>query len=167
VRGDERSPPPSPSQTCEAPYQEVVMEQQKLVRDFSQLRLPRPRAEWQVARPQTDRLLRLRTSMDALVHDFNTALDETTAGSNSSDRSNTARRKTWKRRCKSTSNLAQVGQAASEDSSSSVDNFGLVSKDQGTSSLQFSDSDLEGGGGGGGPTLVRSTRNRLSRLHGL
>ncbi len=34
-------------------------------------------------------------------------------------------------------------------------------------SLQFSDSDLEGGGGGGGPTLVRSTRNRLSRLHGL
>jgi hypothetical protein len=31
--------------------------------------------------------------MDALVHDFNTALDETTAGSNSSDRSNTARRK--------------------------------------------------------------------------
>jgi hypothetical protein len=32
-------------------------------------------------------------------------------------------------------------------------------------SLQFSDSDLEGGGGG--PTLVRSTRNRLSRLHGL
>ncbi len=57
------------------------------------LRLPRPRAEWQAARPQTDRLLRLRTSMDALVHDFNTALDETTAGSNSSERSNTARRK--------------------------------------------------------------------------
>jgi hypothetical protein len=33
--------------------------------------------------------------MDALVHDFNTALDET-AGSNSSERSTTARRKVRK-----------------------------------------------------------------------
>lgn len=103
--------------------------------------------------------------MDALVHDFNTALDET-AGSNSSERSLTGRRKTWKRRCKSTSNLAQVGQNLSEDSSSSVDNFGLVCRDRGTSSLQFSDSDLEAQQLQQQSSLVRTSRNRLSRLNG-
>ena len=90
--------------------------------------------------------------MDQLVHDFNTALDET-AGSNSSSRSSASRRKvitylesicdayclvfqSWKRRCKSTSNL-NTGNNISDDSSSSVDNIGLLSRDRGTSSLQF------------------------------
>ena len=52
--------------------------------------------------------------------------------------------KAWKRRCKSTSNLT-LGNCnnISDDSSSSVDNVGLLSRDRGTSSLQFSDSDLE------------------------
>ena len=69
----------------------------------------------------------------------------------------------WKRRCKSTSNLAHTGQAMSDDSSSSVDNVGLLSRDRGTSSLQFSDSDIEVGPGME-TELVRSGRNRQSRM---
>lgn len=113
----------------------------------------------------TDRLLRFRPSghtMDQLVQDFNTALDET-AGSNSSSRSTTSRRKAWKRRCKSTSNLLLAGQNVSDDSSSSVDNVGLLSRDRGTSSLQFSDSDIEVGPGME-TELARNARNRQSRL---
>lgn len=63
----------------------------------------------------------------------------------------------WKRRCKSTSNLLLAGQNMSDDSSSSVDNVGLLSRDRGTSSLQFSDSDIEVG-------PDRGARNRQSRL---
>ena len=37
----------------------------------------------------------------------------------------------------------------SDDSSSSLDNVGLLSRDRGTSSLQLSDSDPEGAGGCG------------------
>ena len=48
----------------------------------------------------------------------------------------------------------------SDDSSSSVDNIGLLSRDRGTSSLQLSDSDLDVNA-----TLVRSSRHRVSRLH--
>jgi len=100
--------------------------------------------------------------MDQLVHDFNTALDET-AGSNSSSRSSASRRKSWKRRCKSTSNL-NTGNNISDDSSSSVDNIGLLSRDRGTSSLQFSDSDLEASGSIG--TMVRQGRSRTKRGRG-
>jgi len=99
-------------------------------------------------------------AMEGLVQDFNTALDET-AGSHSSERS-TGRRKAWKRRCKSTSNLVHaVNHNLSEDSSSSLDNFGLLSRDRGTSSLQLSDSDLDG-------FPRASRRNRLggtARVH--
>jgi len=104
--------------------------------------------------------------MDQLVNDFNTALDET-AGSNGSTRSGISRRKAWKRRCKSTSNLLLAGQNVSDDSSSSVDNVGLLSRERGTSSLQFSDSDLEMG-----PAQVqvqvqggRQGRSRAPRIH--
>ena len=69
----------------------------------------------------------------------------------------------WKRRCKSTSNLLHAGQNMSDDSSSSVDNVGLLSRDRGTSSLQFSDSDIEVGPGME-TELVRSARNRQSRM---
>ena len=119
-------------------------------------------------------------SMDQLVHDFNTALDET-GGSNSSSRSSASRRKVspvptlqlflylglyplqaWKRRCKSTSNLT-FGQNISDDSSSSVDNVGLLSRDRGTSSLQFSDSDLDTPAY---PGLARTGRNRTKRGRG-
>jgi len=100
--------------------------------------------------------------MDQLVHDFNTALDET-AGSNSSSRSSASRRKSWKRRCKSTSNL-NTGNNISDDSSSSVDNIGLLSRDRGTSSLQFSDSDLEAPGSMG--TMARQGRSRTKRGRG-
>ena len=51
----------------------------------------------------------------------------------------------------------------SDDSSSSVDNVGLLSRDRGTSSLQFSDSDIEVGPGME-TELVRSGRNRQSRM---
>ena len=69
----------------------------------------------------------------------------------------------WKRRCKSTSNLLHAGQNMSDDSSSSVDNVGLLSRERGTSSLQFSDSDIEVMGPGMETELVRSARNRQSR----
>ena len=68
----------------------------------------------------------------------------------------------WKRRCKSTSNLT-FGQNISDDSSSSVDNVGLLSRDRGTSSLQFSDSDLDTPVY---PGLVRTGRNRTKRGRG-
>ena len=118
--------------------------------------------------------------MDQLVHDFNTALDET-GGSNSSSRSSASRRKVsshiallssylpttvqaWKRRCKSTSNLTfGTGNNISDDSSSSVDNVGLLSRDRGTSSLQFSDSDLDTPAY---PGLARTGRNRTKRGRG-
>ena len=100
-------------------------------------------------------------AMDQLVNDFNTALEET-AGSNGSARSNVSRRKAWKRRCKSTTNLLLAGQNMSDDSSSSVDNVGLLSRERGTSSLQFSDSDLEAAPAGLG---ARAGRSRQSRLH--
>jgi len=130
------------------------MEQHHLATEFAQLRLPHNR--------HIDRLQRFRLSglsrhnMDELVQDLNNALDET-AGSTSSNRSAASRRKTWKRKCKSTSNLVMN---FSDDSSSSVDNIGLLSRDRGTSSLQLSDSDLDISG-----TLVRSSRHRVSRLH--
>eukprot|EP00092_Neocalanus_flemingeri_P035819 GFUD01038999.1.p1 GENE.GFUD01038999.1~~GFUD01038999.1.p1 ORF type:complete len:505 (-),score=210.55 GFUD01038999.1:133-1647(-) len=139
------------------------MEQRNLANKFAQLRLPRVLTGQ--GTPNTDRLLRFRPSghtMDQLVQDFNTALDET-AGSNSSSRSTTSRRKAWKRRCKSTSNLLLAGQNMSDDSSSSVDNVGLLSRDRGTSSLQFSDSDIEVGPGME-TELVRSGKIRQSRL---
>ncbi|XP_023327195.1 uncharacterized protein LOC111700497 [Eurytemora carolleeae] len=142
------------------------MDQQRLERDFSQLKFPvfdwtratnwsQPSAD--LAHSAVDRQRRFSDrlrpySMEGLVQDFNTALDET-AGSNSSGRS-TGRRKTWKRRCKSTSNLLQL----SEDSSSSLDNHGLLSRDRGTSSLQLSDSDLESG------NLTLGRRNKLGRI---
>ena len=40
-----------------------------------------------------------------------------------------------------------LGQNISDDSSSSMDNVGLLSRDRGTSSLQLSDSDPEGAAG--------------------
>jgi len=143
----------------------MVMDQRNLAYKFAQLRLPRVLAG-QACTQNTDRLLRLRPSghnMDQLVQDFNTALDET-AGSNSSNISTTSRRKAWKRRCKSTSNLVHAGQNMSDDSSSSVDNVGLLSRDRGTSSLQFSDSDIEPVGPGMETDLVRSGKNRQSRM---
>ena len=72
--------------------------------------------------------------------------------------------KAWKRRCKSTSNLT-LGNCnnISDDSSSSVDNVGLLSRDRGTSSLQFSDSDLEAPNY---PGLARTGRNRTKRGRG-
>merc|ERR1719309_45857 len=96
------------------------MEQKNLASKFAQLRLPRVVLGQGTVTHNTDRLLRFRPSghtMDQLVQDFNTALDET-AGSNSSSRSTTSRRKAWKRRCKSTSNLLLAGQNVSDDSSS-------------------------------------------------
>jgi len=131
--------------------------QPSLASEFAALRLPNRLQQ------ATDRL-RLRPphpAMDQLVQDFNTALDET-AGSGSA-RSGVSRRKAWKRRCKSTSNLL-AGQNVSDDSSSSVDNVGLLSRDRGTSSLQFSDSDLEQGGGPAGPQ-GKPGRSRHARLH--
>jgi len=150
---------PGPAHT-----QPGVMEPRKLATKFAQLRLPH-------IQHNTDRLLRLRgqapIGMDQLVNDFNTALEET-AGSNTSQRSG-SRRKAWKRRCKSTSNLLSLqGQNLSDDSSSSVDNVGLLSRERGTSSLQWSDSDMEMGGGHcHRPELstTRCGRPRLSRLH--
>lgn len=139
--------------------------QPSLASEFAALRLPNRLQQ------TTDRL-RLRPphpAMDQLVNDFNTALDET-AGSGSA-RSGVSRRKAWKRRCKSTSNLLQLaGQNMSDDSSSSVDNVGLLSRDRGTSSLQFSDSDLEQGVQGGPVgvgvgTQGKPGRSRHARLH--
>jgi len=95
--------------------------------------------------------------MDHLVQDFQTALDES-ARSNISDV--TTRTKSWKRKCKSTSNLVH----ASDDSSSSVDYVGLQSRDKGTSSLQLSDSDIEPGCHGMRTELARTGRNREDRL---
>ena len=69
----------------------------------------------------------------------------------------------WKRRCKSTSNLNTGDNQISDDSSSSVDNVGLLSRDRGTSSLQFSDSDLETPNMG---TMVRQGRSRTKRGRG-
>ena len=69
----------------------------------------------------------------------------------------------WKRRCKSTSNLTLGNCNISDDSSSSVDNVGLLSRDRGTSSLQFSDSDLETPVY---PGLARPGRNRTKRGRG-
>jgi len=140
-------------------YLNTVMEPQpSLASEFAALRLPNRLQQ------ATDRL-RLRPphpAMDQLVQDFNTALDET-AGSGSA-RSGVSRRKAWKRRCKSTSNLLQLaGQNVSDDSSSSVDNVGLLSRDRGTSSLQFSDSDLEQGGPAG--PQGKPGRSRHARLH--
>jgi len=145
-------------------YLNTVMEPQpSLASEFAALRLPNRLQQ------TTDRL-RLRPphpAMDQLVNDFNTALDET-AGSGSA-RSGVSRRKAWKRRCKSTSNLLQLaGQNMSDDSSSSVDNVGLLSRDRGTSSLQFSDSDLEQGVQGGPVgvgTQGKPGRSRHARLH--
>ena len=68
----------------------------------------------------------------------------------------------WKRRCKSTSNLA-AGHNISDDSSSSVDNVGLLSRDRGTSSLQLSDSDLDTVDTSDMLTLVRQGRSRTKR----
>jgi len=107
-----------------------------------------------------DRLLRIESAghdMDHLVQDFQTALDES-ARSNISDV--TTRTKSWKRKCKSTSNLVH----ASDDSSSSVDYVGLQSRDKGTSSLQLSDSDIEPGCHGMRTELARTGRNREDRL---
>lgn len=142
-------------------YLDTVMEPQpSLASEFAALRLPNRLQQ------ATDRL-RLRPphpAMDQLVQDFNTALDET-AGSGSA-RSGVSRRKAWKRRCKSTSNLLQLaGQNVSDDSSSSVDNVGLLSRDRGTSSLQFSDSDLEQGGPAGVGPQAKPGRSRHARLH--
>jgi len=122
------------------------------------------------AAPLRDRLRPL--AMEGLVQDFNMALDET-AGSHSSERS-TSRRKAWKRRCKSTSNLVTAGQNISEDSSSSLDNVGLLSRDRGTSSLQLSDSDPEQGGVAGTATAAppacntrRSKMGASSKTHDI
>merc|ERR1719233_1946712 len=95
--------------------------------------------------------------MDHLVQDFQTALDDT-ARTNVSN--STTRSKSLKRKCKSTSNLVH----ASDDSSRSVDYVGLQSRDKGTSSLQFSDSDVEPGSHGMGTELVRTDRNRQERM---
>jgi len=141
----------------------LVMEQRKLTNKFSQLRLPRVQPG-QACPANTDRLHRFRGhNMDQLVQDFNTALDET-AGSNSSCVSTTSRKKAWKRRCKSTSNLLAGGQNMS-DSSSTVDTVGMLSRDidRGTSSLQFSDSDIEVGPGMESE-LVMSGKNWQSRM---
>jgi len=139
-------------------FLDTVMEPQpSLASEFAALRLPNRLQQ------ATDRL-RLRPphpAMDQLVQDFNTALDET-AGSGSA-RSGVSRRKAWKRRCKSTSNLL-AGQNVSDDSSSSVDNVGLLSRDRGTSSLQFSDSDLEQGTGPTG-SHGKPGKSRHARLH--
>ena len=56
-----------------------------------------------------------------------------------------------------------AGQNMSDDSSSSVDNVGLLSRDRGTSSLQFSDSDIEPVGPGMDTDLVRSGKNTASK----
>jgi len=122
------------------------MEGRKLATEFANLKLPNLQPH-NPSNPQgnTDRIFRFRATsgapnMDSLGADFNTALEET-ADTNSSNRSTTSKRKfgkSWKRRCKSTSNLVVAGQNLSEDSSSSVDTRG-----RGTSSLQFSDSDIE------------------------
>jgi len=140
------------------------MEHRNLAIKFSQLRLPQHRVTQAGQGRNTDRLFRFRPSMDQLVHDFNTALDET-AGSNSSSRSSASRRKSWKRRCKSTSNL-NTGNNVSDDSSSSVDNVGLLSRDRGTSSLQFSDSDLDILDIPGAATMTRQGRSRTKRGRG-
>jgi len=140
------------------------MEHRNLAIKFSQLRLPQHRVTQAGQSRNTDRLFRFRPSMDQLVHDFNTALDET-AGSNSSSRSSASRRKSWKRRCKSTSNL-NTGNNVSDDSSSSVDNVGLLSRDRGTSSLQFSDSDLDILDVPGVATMARQGRSRTKRGRG-
>ena len=63
----------------------------------------------------------------------------------------------------STSNLLHARQNMSDDSSSSVDNVALLSRDRGTNSLQFSDIDIEVGPGME-TELVRSGRSRQSRM---
>jgi len=132
------------------------METSNSVKSFLQLRP----SKIIVRSEDCDRLLRFESAghdMDHLVRDFQTALDET-ARSNINDVP--TRSKSWKRKCKSTSNLVH----ASDDSSSSVDYVGLQSRDKGTSSLQLSDSDIEPGCHGMRTELARTGRNREDRL---
>ena len=134
-----------------------VMETTNIAERFPHLRPPRR----VVTSQDCDRLLRIESighNMDHLVQDFKTALDETAQSKIST--SSSSRSRSSKRKFKSTSNLV----LASDDSSSSVDNLGLQSRDKGTSSLQLSDSDLELGCLDKGTGFVRTGRNRLDRM---
>ena len=139
--------------------------EQKIVHEFSRLRVLSHSKSTPISDPPSPSKKKKLTNkkMDALVHDLNTALEleeinnsSANAGSGSGTAAN-ARRKVWRRRCKSTSNLACLPGSSnstelkknasqnSEDSSSSTDDTRAVilTNDRGTSSLQLSDSDEE------------------------
>ena len=148
------------------------MMEQKIVHEFSRLRMLSHSKSTPISDPPPSpsskkKKLNVCKKMDALVHDLNTALEleeinnsSANAGSGSAvATTSNARRKVWRRRCKSTSNLSSLNLPGtshstelkknvsqnSEDSSSSTDDTRAVilTNDRGTSSLQLSDSDDE------------------------
>ena len=147
------------------------MMEQKIVHEFSRLRMLSHSKSTPISDPPPSpsskkKKLNVCKKMDALVHDLNTALEleeinnsSANAGSGSAvATTSNARRKVWRRRCKSTSNLSSLNPGTShsaelkknvsqnsEDSSSSTDDTRAVilTNDRGTSSLQLSDSDEE------------------------
>ena len=139
--------------------------EQKIVHEFSRLRvLSKSTPISDPPSPSKNKKLNTKR-MDALVKDLNTALEleemnnsSANAGSAGSGATSNARRKVWRRRCKSTSNLSCLNAGSSnatdvkknvsqnsEDSSSSTDDTRAVilTNDRGTSSLQLSDSEEE------------------------
>ena len=151
------------------------MMEQKIVHEFSRLRVLSHSKSTPISDPppspsniSKNKKINVNCKkMDALVHDLNTALEleeinnsSANAGSGSAvATTSNARRKVWRRRCKSTSNLSSLNLPGtshsaelkknvsqnSEDSSSSTDDTRAVilTNDRGTSSLQLSDSEDE------------------------
>lgn len=145
--------------------------EQKIVHEFSRLRvLGKAAAATSSDPPSPSKKKQIVNckKMDALVHELNAALELDEAnnssanaesgGSGGSGPASSNRRRVWRRRCKSTSNLTCLNsgtskssdllknsQNHSEDSSSSSDDTRAVilTNDRGTSSLQLTDSDEE------------------------
>jgi len=137
---------------------------QKIVHEFSRLKVLSNRKSDPPSPSRTKKTI-ASIKMDALVHDLNTALEldevnnsSANAGSGSAVTGGN-RRRVWRRRCKSTSNLACLNASSSnqtdqkknqsqnsEDSSSSTEDDTravILTNDRGTSSLQLSDSEEE------------------------
>jgi len=148
---------------------------QKIVHEFSRLRVLSNRKSDPPSPSRTKKKLvstgnssAASKNMDALVHDLNTALELDEANNSSANAAsgsgaaggNRDKRRVWRRRCKSTSNLACLNANSSnptgdskknqsqnsEDSSSSTEDDTravILTNDRGTSSLQLSDSEEE------------------------
>jgi len=145
---------------------------QKIVHEFSRLRVLSNRKSDPPSPSRTKKKIvgieaaAASKNMDALVHDLNTALELDEANNSSANAASGSgaaggnRRRVWRRRCKSTSNLACLNASSanptgdskknqsqnSEDSSSSTEDDTravILTNDRGTSSLQLSDSEEE------------------------